>query len=109
MASSPSIAIARPLNVLMPRMTVGVMRPRSDDAVTVSRHHQAADPSSTPPTSAAGLTKPAPAPNPNVAASAANEMIVAGFVIVSPNVETYAHAKPVPVGGATSLGVVRLS
>src|SRR3981081_2021278 len=86
----------------MRRMKVGVKRPLSDEAARASRHHQAADPSSTPATSAAGLTKPAPAPNPNVAARAANEMIVAGFVMVRPSVEAYAHARPLPVAGGPS-------
>ena len=86
-AQAPRIAIARPLNVLIAPMTAGDKRPRSDDAATASTHHHIADPSSTPVTSTAGFTIPIPALNPNAAASAANERMVAGLLIVSPSVD----------------------
>jgi len=80
-------AIARPLNVPMRRTTIGVSRVRSRDAATANTHHQVAEPRNTPTTRAAGFPSPPSAPSPRVAASAANEMIVAGLVIVRPSVE----------------------
>src|ERR1700686_2411379 len=89
----------------MPRMTEGVKRARRSDAPIASAPHQAADPRRTPPASAAGLAGPPPPPRLSVAASAANEMTVAGLVIVSPSVETYAHGRPVLEVLATSAGL----
>src|SRR5258708_4573779 len=83
-------------------MTAGVRRVRRSDAPTASTHHQAADPRSTPPTITAGLAGPPPPLRPSVAARAAKEMIVAGLVTVNPSVETYAHARPDPVAGASA-------
>src|SRR5439155_5487751 len=86
-AKIPSTAIARPLNVLIPRTIAGVSRARSSEAAVTRMHHHAAEPSSTPATTSAGPANEPPVPRPSVAASAANEMIVAGLVTVSPRVE----------------------
>src|SRR5438132_12347812 len=86
-AKIPSTAIARPPNVLIPRTTPGVRRARSSEAASTRMHHHAAEPSSTPATTSAGPANEPPVPKPRVAARAANEMIVAGLVTVSPRVE----------------------
>src|SRR5712692_407209 len=85
--------MARPLNTLTPRTTAGVMRARKRDTPMARTHHHAAGPNSTPATTSAGLARPVPTPNPSVAASAANETIVAGLVIVRPRVDAYAPAR----------------
>src|ERR1700681_4933057 len=90
-------------------MTEGVKRARRSDAPIASAPHQVADPRSTPPTNAAGLAGPPPPPRLSVAASAANEMMVAGFVIVNPSVERYAHARPGPEVAGASAGRARRS
>src|SRR5258708_5656233 len=80
----------------MTRMTPGVKRVRRSDAPIASTDHQVAEPRRTPATRTAGLAGPPSPPRPRVAASAANERMVAGLAIVSPSVETYAHGRPVP-------------
>src|SRR5438309_6804066 len=86
-AKIPSTAIARPLNVLIPRTTPGVRRARSSEAATTRMHHHAAEPSSTPATTEAGRISDPPVPKPSVAAKAAKETIVVGLVMVNPNVD----------------------
>ena len=80
--------MARPLTVLIHRITTGVNRARSTEVATTSTHHHAAEPSSTPRTTTAGRRNDPPVPSPSVAASAANDTMVAGFVMVRPRVET---------------------
>src|SRR3989442_1663952 len=101
-AKIPSAAMATPLKTLIPRTTAGVSRALSREAASTRMHHQAAEPSSTPATTSPGPAKEPPVPKPSAAASAANEMIVAGLVIVSPSVETSAQASPRPVGFAAA-------
>src|SRR5438309_2265581 len=96
--------MARPLQVLIPRTTRGVRRARSSDAARTRMPHHAADPSSTPATTRAGRKNEPLVPRPSVAASAANEMIVAGLVIVRPTVERYAQASPRPAAGGGGWG-----
>src|SRR5258708_21192591 len=80
----------------MARMTAGVKRVRRSDAPIGSRQRQVAEPARTPATRTAGLAGPPAPPRLSVAASAANERMVAGLVTVKPRVETYAHGSPVP-------------
>src|SRR5258708_11778238 len=77
-------------------MTAGVKRVRRSDAPIASTHHQVAEPARTPATRTAGLAGPPAPPRLSVAASAANERMVAGVVIVKPRVGPYAHERPVP-------------
>lgn len=79
--------MAAPLNVLIPRTTEGVMRARSKDAPATKTHHHAAEPRSTPSVTEAGLSNEPDVPKPRVAARAANDRIVVGFVIVNPTVD----------------------
>jgi len=79
--------MAAPLKTLIPRTTAGVSRALSREAASTRMHHQAAEPSSTPATTSAGPLNERPVPKPRVAASAANERIVAGLVIVRPSVD----------------------
>src|SRR5260370_23447823 len=83
-------------------MTAGVKRVRRSDAPIASTHHQVAEPARTPATRTAGLAGPPAPPRLSVAASAANERMVAGLVIVKPRVEPYAHQSPVPEGTLAS-------
>src|SRR5258708_22001638 len=77
-------------------MTAGVKRVRRSDAPIASTHHQVAEPARTPATRTAGLAGPPAPPRLSVAASAANERMVAGVGIVKPRGETYAHESPGP-------------
>src|SRR5438132_1960809 len=86
-AKIPSTAIARPLNVLIPRTTPGVRRARSSDAATTRMPHHAAEPSSTPATTEAGRISDPPVPKPSVAARAAKDTMVVGLVMVNPSVD----------------------
>src|SRR5258708_14923835 len=86
-ATIPRATIARPLNTLIPRTTASVIRWRKKDTPNARQTHHAADPSSTPKRTTAGLAKEPVVPSPSDAASAANEMIVAGLVMVTPTVE----------------------
>src|SRR5215471_13915133 len=54
MAKIPSATIARPLTALIQATTPAVSRARSTDVPTASRHHQVAEPRSTPSTTRAG-------------------------------------------------------
>src|SRR5438270_12720446 len=99
MESAPSPAIASPLTTPTARATPGVTRARIAAVSVASTAHHAADPAKTPATTAAGLTRPPLRPAPSPAASAANEMIVAGLVLVRPRVDAYADARPRAVGG----------
>ena len=86
-AKIPSTAIARPLNVLIPRTTPGVRRARSSDAATTRMPHHAVEPSSTPATTEAGRISDPPVPKPSVAARAAKDTMVVGLVMVNPSVD----------------------
>src|SRR5258708_5281309 len=77
-------------------MTAGVKRVRRSDAPIASTHHQVAEPARTPATRTAGLAGPPAPPRLSVAASAANERMVAGVVTVKPRGETDAHGSPGP-------------
>lgn len=79
--------MAMPLNTLIPRTTAGVIRVRRIETPNARMHHHAAEPTSTPSVTAAGLAREPLVPRPRDAASAAKEMMVAGFVMVMPSVE----------------------
>src|SRR5260370_19350410 len=85
-------------------MTAGVKRVRRSDAPIASTHHQVAEPARTPATRTAGLAGPPAPPRLSVAASAANERMVAGVGIVKPRVEPYAPESPVPEVTLASAG-----
>src|SRR5437588_5712203 len=89
--------MATPLTMPMVRTTAGVTRARRAVVTAARMNHQLAEPRPTPATTSAGFVHEPLSPAPSAAASAANEMTVAGLVMVRPRIEVYAQASPAPL------------